>query len=229
MRAKIFLALLLLATPSAAEETIPTLTATAEGHVMAEPDIVMVTLGVVTTASTARAALDSNTADGQRLIAALKAAGIADKDIATQNFSVDPIYAPPPRDQPDPDAQRVTGYRVTNQVRVRIEGVARSGDLLDRVVAAGANRIGSISFDFANPQPLRDRAVQAAIAEARRKAELMAEAAGVRLGRLISLSTGEQPVPMFAARPMAAKAVPIAAGERSVSASATLAYEIEPR
>lgn len=226
------LAALLMAAPAAAQETTPSLSVNGEGRVKVEPDIVLVSLGVVTQAATARVALDANSADAAKLLAALKGAGIADKDVATTQFSVDPVYAPPPPGPViEPDASgRIVGYRVTNQVRVRIEGVGRSGDILDRVVAAGGNRIGALTFDISEPGPLRDRAVKEAIADARRKAELMAEAAGVRLGRILSLSSGDVAMPAFDAKvAMSARAVPIAPGERTVSANASLVYEILPK
>lgn len=226
------LVLLMMAPAAAAEAVIPSLSVNGEGKVKVEPDVVLVNLGVVTQAATARAAMDANSADAAKLLAAVKAAGIADKDVATIQFSVDPIFAPPP---PGPVTEpesggRIVGYRVTNQVRVRIEGVERSGDVLDRVVAAGGNRIGALTFDIANPDPLRDRAIREAIADARRKAELMAEAAGVRLGRILSLTTGDVAIPAFEARvAMAARAAPISPGERTVSANASLVFEILPK
>jgi uncharacterized protein YggE len=217
----------------AAEVPPPSLTVNGEGIVKVEPDVVLVSLAVVNTAATARGALDANSADAAKLMQAVQAAGVPEKDIATTSFTIDPLYAPPPPNAPQPgtEAPRIVGYRVTNQLRVRVEGVTRSGELLDKVISAGANRVGGLSFDVSNPGPLRDQAMKEAILDARRKAELMAEAAGVTLGRVLSVTTGaDAPMPVFETRvAMAPRAVPIAAGERDITATATLVFEITPK
>ena len=122
----------------------------------------------------------------------------------------------------------IVAFSVSNQVTVRIRDVAASGDVLDDVVAAGANQINSIRFDVAEPEPLRDEAMAAAIADARRKAELMAEAAGVELVRILSVSAfgGGVPQPEFA---LARNSVPIVAGQQAISANATVVYESAPQ
>jgi uncharacterized protein YggE len=210
---------------------VPQLQANGTGEVMVVPDIAIVTIGVATQAADASAALAANSADLARAIAAIQAAGIADKDIATAGFSIDPVYRQGDN-QPSDEPPAIVGYRVDNQVRVTVRDVARSGGLLDKVVAAGANRVSGIAFDLSDRKTPADGAIRAAIADARAKAELMADAAGLRLVRILSLNAGETggrgPIMAY---DMAAKAapVPVMPGERSVSANAQIAWEVAPK
>jgi uncharacterized protein YggE len=208
----------------------PELTATGEGIVMATPDMASVTLGVISEGKTAAEAMAKNSGDMAAAIDAVKAAGVAEKDIATTGFNIGPVYSNPrPRDDGSSEAPRITGYQVSNDVRVVIRDLAKAGDILDKVVAAGANRATSIDFDLADRKSAVDSAIKIAIADARARAELMAEASGVKLGRLVSVQAGEGggPMPRFDAAPMAMKAAPVMAGERQITANATLVYEIE--
>jgi len=226
-------ALMVVATPALAEERIPTLNASGEGYVMVVPDIAIVTIGVTSRGETARAALDRNNAETARVIEAIRAAGIADKDIGTTGFGVAPVYEEhPERPAEDgaPQAPRIVAYQVDNAVRVTVRAIGDSGALLDKVVTAGANRISGIAFDVAEPQAAADEALKAAIADARRKAELMAAAAGVRIVRVLDVSGGGG-MPMFAraermAFDGAAPAVPVMPGETRVQANANIVFEI---
>jgi uncharacterized protein YggE len=219
-----------LAAPALADEQPPpSLSATGQATETAAPDMATVTLGVVSEAKTAREALDANNADIAKVIDAIKAAGIAEKDIGTTGFNVGPVYSNPrPRDDGSSDAPRITGYQVSNQVQVTIRELAKAGGVLDAAVTAGANQAASIEFGLVDRKPVEDKAMTGAIADAKRKAELMANAAGVKLVRILSVSTNEGggpfPVPMAMAR--ADKAVPVMAGERAVSANATVVWEI---
>jgi uncharacterized protein YggE len=219
-----------LAAPALADEQPPpSLSATGQATETAAPDMATVTLGVVSEAKTAREALDANNADIAKVIDAIKAAGIADKDIGTTGFNVGPVYSNPrPRDDGSSDAPRITGYQVSNQVQVTIRELAKAGGVLDAAVTAGANQAASIEFGLVDRKPVEDKAMTGAIADANRKAELMANSAGVKLVRILSVSANEGggpfPVPMAMAR--ADKAVPVMAGERAVSANATVVWEI---
>ena len=120
-------------------------------------------------------------------------------------------------------------YQASNMVTVKVRDVATLGAIVDAVTAAGANRLYGIGFDVADPKPALDEARKQAVADAQRKAELFATAAGVRLGALLSLSEGGNgggPVPVFARADMA-KAAPVEAGTVSVSADVSLVYAIE--
>jgi hypothetical protein len=209
---------------------VPQLQANGTGKVMVTPDIAVVTTGVTSQAAEASAALSSNSADLARAIAAIRAAGVAEKDIATSGFSIDPVYEQTDN-QPSDRPPAIVGYRVENQVRVTIRDIAKSGDLLDAVVAAGANRVSGIAFDISDRKSAADQAIRAAIADARAKAELMADAAGLRLVRILTLNADENggrgPIRAY---DMAKSApVPVMPGERAVSASAQIVWEVAPK
>jgi uncharacterized protein len=230
-----FAVLLAFSVPAFAQQEprIATLSANGAGSVSIVPDIAIVSIGVVSRAATAREALDGNNADLAKVIATIQAAGVKDTDIATSGFSVDPIYeSNPPRIEGNALEQppRITGYQVSNEVRVTIRNIAESGAILDKVVTAGANQINSIQFDISDQQKPSDQAVAAAIADAKRKAELMADAAGVRLVRILDINASSG-VPVFA-RPemrLAADGVPVMPGERQVTANANISWEIAPQ
>jgi uncharacterized protein YggE len=222
-----------LAVPAAAQDNPPTLSATGEGIETVAPDIAIVTLGVMTQADTARAALDGNNAEMDKVIQSVRGEAIEDKDISTNGFSIGPVYAQDPNPRPDGMIQppKIAGYQVSNQVRVVIRDLAKAGTVLDKAVTAGANQAASINFEIDDRTELMDKATRAAIEDATRKAELMADAAGARLVRILTVGIGEGGGVMmrFDAAPMAAKAVPIMGGELSVTASASISWEIAPK
>jgi hypothetical protein len=205
-----------------------TFTVSGHGEARAAPDIAMVSAGVRTQAATAKAALQANTAAMSGVFKSMKALGIADRDMQTSNFSVSPVYEPYRDGQTGP--QKVIGYQVFNQVTVTIRELARLGEALDTFVSAGSNELAGVSFSIDKPDPLQDEARVAAIKDAMHKADLMTRAAGVKLGRLMTMSEsgGVRPMP---AAPMAMRAekasVPIAAGEQQLDADVTLTYEIQ--
>jgi uncharacterized protein YggE len=207
------------------------ITVSGTGEVAAVPDTGHLSAGVTTEASTAAAAAKDNAAAMERVLQALEAAGIAKKDVQTLGYDISPIYA-----QPTPGQRghpKIVGYRVSNQVAVRVKGIDKVGPVLDRLVAAGANEVNGISFTLADPTALEDDARRKALADARRKAELYAAAAGVKLGRLVRLreTGGGVPLPMARMAPaesMLAAPTPIAAGELQLSVSLVATYAIEP-
>lgn len=218
-----------LATPALADPPVPQLTATGEATEYAVPDMATVTLGVVSEAATARAALDANNADIAKVIDAIKAAKVDEKDIATTGFNVAPVWSnPQPKTDGTTDAPRITGYQVSNQLRVVIRDLANAGAVLDATVSAGANQAASIDFDLKDRSVVENKALEGAIADARRKARLMADAARLELVRILSVAANPAgPMPYAAPMAMRAdKAVPVMAGERSVSASATIVFEV---
>jgi len=230
-----FAVLLALSVPALAQEQprIATLTASGMGSVSVAPDIAIVSIGVVSRAATAREALSANNGDVAKVIETIQATGVKDADIGTSGFSVSPIYeSKPPRvkDNEMEQPPRITGYQVSNEVRVTIRDIANSGAVLDKVVSAGANQIGSIQFDVSDRQKPADEALGKAIADARRQAELMAEAAGVRLVRILDISASSGS-PVFArpAMRMAADAVPLMPGTSEVTANANISWEIAPK
>ena len=229
---RLLLAALLSAAALPALAETPVLNLTAEGLVTAVPDTAIVTLGVVERADTAGAALTANNAAMARLLEELKTAGVADRDVQTSNFSIEPVmvYAQPqPNGETEPP--KLVGYQVSNQVTVRIRGIAKTGAILDSVVRLGANQVQGISFTVDDRASLLDKARGEAMKTARSRAQLYADAGGFTLGRLLSVSEagGRTFHDAVAAAPMmrmAEEAVPIAVGEQELSISVTVSWEI---
>lgn len=220
--------------PVSAQNDPPTLSANGAGVENAAPDMAVITLGVVSRAESARAALDANNADMAKVIQAVRGQSIADKDISTTGFSIGPVYSRPPQPRPgeQPAEPRIVAYEVSNQVRIVVRDLDKTGTVLDSAVSAGANQAGSINFDIDDRQALVDKAIVAAIANARRKAELMAEAAGLRLVRVLTVNADESgggPVLRREAFNTAASAVPVMGGELSISANASISWEVAPQ
>jgi uncharacterized protein len=219
--------LVMLGQPMMAETAPPMISVTGEGRINVAPDMATIMLGVTTEADTAKAAMDANSERLAGAIAALKAAGVEDKDIQTTGLNLGPRYDYN-RTKSDGTAQ-ITGFVASNNVTVRVRALAGLGDVLDAVVTDGANTLNGVAFGLQNPDPALDEARKAAVADARRKAELYAAAAGVKLGTIQSI--GEQsgyapPMPMAMAEASFAKdaSVPVAAGEVGVTASVSIVW-----
>jgi uncharacterized protein YggE len=215
---------------------LPSLSVSGEGKVSAAPDTADVNVGVVTQAPTAKEALAANTEAMTKLIATLKEQGIAEKDVQTQNLSIQPQYTQPPRNRENQEfVPKIAAYQVTNTVQVTSRKIDALGGILDALVQSGANQMYGISFRVDKPEALLDEARVAAVSDAKRKAELIAKAAGVKLGPPIQISeSGTMPMPrplmmrgMAAAPMMAASApVPVAGGEQDFSVSVSVTYQI---
>ncbi len=207
------------------------ITVSGSATVAAEPDIALISTGVVTEASTAREALDANTAAMKRLIDGLKAAGIEARDIQTTAFNVHPRYDDSYGSSPSPrkPAASIVGYRVHNEVRITARDISRLGEVLDNAVTLGANQIGSIEFKVSKAETLKDEARREAVANARRRAELFAAAAGVELGDVVRIEEIEQggPRPVPYARTLQAEAVPIERGTQMLEATVRVTWELE--
>lgn len=206
----------------------PMISVTGEATISAAPDLAQVEGGVTTDAKTAREASDSNNAVMGRVLLALKGAGVAEKDTQTSRLSLQPQYANsgPNRDRPNV----LTGYRASNRVTVRLRDVSKVAGVIDALVAAGANDIGGISFSVSNASKLLDEARPQAIADARRKAEIYAKAAGVALGDPISISEGGviAPMPMARRASMDFAATPVAPGEETLHVGVGVSWAIKP-
>jgi hypothetical protein len=204
----------------------PAISVTGEAQISVAPDIAFVDAGVATDARTAREASEANNAAMAKVFAALKAANIDARDVQTSRLSLQPQYAPN-RSGPSP----IVGYRASNRVTVRIHDVSKVAGVIDTLVGAGANDIGNVAFEVSQASKLLDEARDKAVADARRKAEIYAKAAGVTLGAPLSISEGgaPQPQPMFRAKavaPMAAAPTPIAQGEETLSVSVSVTWAI---
>ena len=227
--ALLFSTLLGVSATAAAGEPLATLTLGGAGHVSAPPDMAILTTGVVTTAESARVALDENTVAMTELLALMKAAGVAPRDIQTAGFSIKPRQVYPKSSSGK--APYIAGYTVRNQVTVRIRDLAGLGDILDRAVTAGSNRIGEIRFMRADDTALYDRARKAAIADALHKAQVIAKAANVKLGRIVEISEDRTPPALPLAAPMPLRAarsapVPVSAGELTFRVDIRVKWEI---
>jgi uncharacterized protein len=227
------LCLLLLAAPAAAPQAAAgdqpekrTISLAASGIVKTTPDMVEISTGVNSEAPSARAALDKNTEAMSKVVEGLKNEGIEAKDIQTANFSIGPVY----EQNTDGKPPVVTGYRVTNQVRITVHDTGKLGAILDKVVSLGANQIDSIEFGVSEPEALKDEARKLALKNVTDNAKLYTEAAGVGLGQILTITeeeTSYQPVFREAAAPMAAaKAVPIEAGTASVEVRVRVTWEL---
>lgn len=213
------------------------LTVSAEGRSARKPDLALFTAGVTSSGKTAGEALAANSADMNRVIAALKRAGIADRDTQTSQLSLNPVYAPQ-RPRPDgtmePEQPLIVGYQVSNTVNVRQRKLGEFGQVIDTLVSAGANQVNGPSFQIDSPDAAQDEARTEAIARARARANLYARAAGLKVLRILSISEASGYVPqpnVMYARAMAAEAggaPPVAAGEVALNASVTVQFELTP-
>ncbi|MEZ6117378.1 MAG: SIMPL domain-containing protein [Pirellulaceae bacterium] len=228
--ARLFASLLITALLSAsvdAEQDVRTITVSGQGSATSAPDMATINTGVTTQAATAAEALAANTKAMQAVLDELTSLGVADKDVQTSNFNVSPQYRQINRGGQRPE---IVGYHVTNQVHVKVRNLPNLGGILDALVTAGSNQIHGISFGIDNPQGVLDQARNRAVADARSRAELFANAAGVKLGKVLSLNEAgtAMPRPMYhmAEARFAAADVPIATGEQELSASVTMVFEI---
>jgi uncharacterized protein len=201
------------------------ITVIGQGEVRVAPDQATVQIGVETSAPTTREALDQNTAQAEAIIEQIRQLGVAERDIQTSGFNIYATY--------NEDGRTVTGYTVSNTVLVTIRDLGQAGALLDQVVTAGANRVYGISFGLSNPEEAMANARDAAVANARARAERLAQGSGASLGNVLVITEnlGAGPVmPMPAAMRDeamgAGKAVPVQAGEQLVSAQIQVTYEL---
>jgi len=201
----------------------------ANGEVTRVPDIAVISTGVVTRAASATDAIQQNAARMERVRAALRKAGIEDKDIQTSSISLNPDYVYVERQPP-----KLTGYQASNQVSVRFRDIRKTGEILDALVAEGANQINGPSLTIDKPDQALDEARMKAIANGRARAELYARALGMRVVRLLSVSESggyavPPPMPMYArVEAMAQDAkTSIDPGEQRVSVSVAMSFELQ--
>lgn len=200
---------------------------TGDGSVTVAPDYAEITSGVTTRAKTAKDATDANSKAMAALNAALQKAGIPQKDIQTTRFSVAPVYGSP---QPN-SAPKLVGFSASNQITVKVRQIGKVGAILDALIAAGATDAGSVQFLHSDTSKALDQARQAAVADARRKAEIYAQASGLKLGGVAWVTEAPfytPPGPMAATHLFAARAepVPIAAGEDTLRVQITVGFDV---
>ncbi|WP_375263495.1 SIMPL domain-containing protein [Palleronia sp.] len=203
-----------------------TLTVEGTGEVAFEPDIALVTLGVGADAATPTEAVAAMNQGLAPVLATLTDAGIAPRDMQTGTLNLHPVYSDRPETQPA-GGPEVTGYHAESLLSVRVRDLDILGTVLDTVVGEGANRLEGVQWQLSDPAAARDAALGAAVADAVRKAAVMAQAAGVGLGAIEEIREGNvessppQPMMMMEAR---SGGVPLARGEVGVTAAVTLRY-----
>lgn len=208
----------------------PSLNLSAYGEVKAAPDMATITFGVQTEAATAQEAMRDNAAQMTRVVAALRRAGVAERDIQTSGLNLSAQY-----DYVQNEPPKLRGYQAVNRVTVVINDLTKVGTTADAVVAAGVNQIDGISFGLKDPTAAENQARQLAVRNLQAKAQLYAQSLNVQLSGIRNLTEGggyspPPPMPpMFAARAVSmdrAESTPVSAGELTVRIDITGVYDI---
>jgi hypothetical protein len=207
-----------------------TLSLTAEGKVEQASDVADIQTGVMTQAATASEAMHQNAERMSRVVAALKAAGVASRDIQTSGLNLNAQYR-----YQDNQPPQLVGYQAVNNVSVRVRDLPRMGRIIDTLVAQGANQINGPTFRLDKPEPALDLARANAVKTARDRAQLYATAAGMRVKRIVSISESgayappPYPVPMVRAQAMMKEAADTAVepGEVSMTVNVNVTFELE--
>ena len=199
------------------------ITVEGEGRARVVPDMGRISLGVSEEAATASEALAASSARTAQVLSELEAAGMSPQDVQTSEIQLWPVYP----DRQGPGRVKPSGFRAGSTLTVIVRELDRLGEVLDAVVGAGATEIHGLGFDVADPARALDEARAEAVRDARHRAEVYAEAAGVELGPLLSLSDGAAPQPPmpFDGRMMAMdEAMPVAPGTMDLSATVTAVW-----
>ncbi len=201
----------------------------AEGRASAVPDMATITLGVVAEAESAQEAVAQMSRAAQAVLDRLSEEGIAPRDLQTSRLSLSPRWRREDGQRETPPA--IAGYTAETTVTARIRELDSLGAVLDAAVGGGSNQFRGLSFGLSDPQPVLDAARRAAVAEATRRADLYAEAAGLTLGEVLRLEEADAPGPRPMMRAEMAMAdsspVPVAEGELDVSAQIRMVWAIE--
>jgi uncharacterized protein len=208
--------------PVLAEGAVPTITVTGTATVQAAPDLATLMIGVTTQGETAAVALSANSDAVAAVTARLTASGIEARDMQTSNLSINPNWT----SFDSGAAPTISGYVATNLLTIRVRDLGGLGAVLDAAVADGANTLNGLTFGMAKPEPALNEARKAAVADARARAELLVAAAGMKLGRVVTITEGgawTDPAPMFRDSVAAA---PVQGGEVAMTASVTIQYEM---
>lgn len=210
------------------QTTPPTISVNGEASISVPPDLAQIDSGVTTEAKTAREASEANNKAMGVVLLALKNAGIAEKDFQTSRLSLSPQTAA----GRNPNAPfQIVGYRASNRVTVTIRDITKVADTIDVLVGSGANEISGIGFMVSKASKLLDDARIEAIADAKRKAEIYANAANVALGAPISISeeTTPGPIPYRKMAAGMAASAPVAQGEDTLRVTVSVSYELKPK
>lgn len=210
----------------------PRISVAGEGEVSVAPDMAILTLSVVREADTAREALSASNEAMKQVLAGLKAAGIAERDLQTAGLNIQPRYTQP-GPQAKPQAPKISGYSASNALTVRIRDLSAVGAILDKTISLGVNQGGDISFVNDDLKPSLTEARKRAVTDAMARARTLADAAGVKLGRILSieepsLRSGPMPMGKIMRAAAADGFVPVERGENSYSTTVNLVFEILP-
>lgn len=202
------------------------LSVSAQGEASRAPDIATLSAGVVTQAADARAASQANARQMARVMDAVREAGIAERDVQTGGISLHPQYR-----HVDDAAPAITGYQASNTVNVKVRELDRLGEVMDALVASGANQVHGPGFEIDQPESVRDQARRQALEKAQERAGMYAETLGLRVRRIVSISEGggfSPPMPMMAmAREQAADGgTPISPGESTLQVNLDVVFEL---
>lgn len=216
------------------QDPVPRILVTGEGSVDIAPDMAVLSLTVTRQAETARAALDANSSAMKEVQAAMKSAGVDQRDLQTSGFSIQPNYFYPPQ---QPSGKReppeIVGYTVRNSLTVRVRDISSVGLILDKSVSLGVNEGGNITFTNDDPSEAIKKARVKAVQHALDKAKTLAGAAGVKIGQILEISEQSySPRPMSMARAevsmgRAADAVPVATGENTYRVTVNVSFAID--
>ncbi|MBY3049731.1 SIMPL domain-containing protein [Rhizobium laguerreae] len=224
------------AAPAFAQEAKPrepVISVTGDGESSVAPDMAVVNLAVVKQAKTAREALDENNKAMNDVLAALKSGGIAERDLQTSGFSIQPQYNYPQPVDGQQQQPQLIGYQTINSVTVRLRDLAKLGAVIDQSVTLGINQGGEIQFTNDKPDAAIEEARKAAVADAVKRAKTLSEAAGVKLGRILEINENvprAMPQPVYRATMMkeaSDAAVPVQGGENNYNVSVTVTFAIE--
>ena len=203
------------------------LSVSAQAEARRVPDVATLSAGVVTQAADANAAMRANATQMDKVMAAIKAAGIAERDIRTSGISLNPQYKYVENQSPT-----ITGYQASNTVDLKVRDVARLGKVLDALVASGANQVNGPNFEIDQPEPVYDQARRDALQKAQARAEMYAKALGLKVRRIVSISEGggyrpPMPMPMMAmARAKNESDTSVAPGETTLTANLDVVFEL---
>jgi len=208
----------------AADSTLVSISASAEASRV--PDVATLSAGVVTQAADGNSAMRQNAQQMAKVLAAIKAAGVAERDVQTSGVNLNPQYRYVENEVPT-----ITGYQASNTVSLKVRDVANLGKVLDTLAAQGSNQINGPMFEIDDPEPVYDEARLAALEKARARAQTYARALDLRVRRIVSISEGSgggfRPMPMMAmSKASDAESTPVAPGESTLSVSLDVVFEL---
>ena len=205
-----------------------TFSVTGEGKISVPPDIAIVSAGVQAQGATVKVVQDLLNKNINAVSAAVKAAGVDEKDIQTSGYNINPMY------DYTAGSQRITGYQASSNLTIKVRVIDKANAVIDAATAAGANQVGGISFDVDNKTAAQNKARELAVADAKSKAENAAKIAGFKLGRVINYSedfgNGPRPIPMMAKADTglgAGEATAVEPGSNEITVTVTLSYQIQ--